>query len=101
MHARYQRPQAQARSVRGQETECGVPLEHLQFRWADHPHLEEVIHDPQRVKAQMLDRLGNTHQLLRELGRSTGHAEVRKLNADPHSYAKVCTGLKTGITSRA
>src|SRR5712671_1832472 len=77
-------PEPSPRRVRGHEPERRPALEHRVLGRADATDLEEVVHDPDRVKTDIVGLAGDAAQRRADRSRAAGPGERGNLQADLH-----------------
>ncbi len=87
MDAADHQPDAGALRVRGDEPECRPALEHRLLRPAHAADLEQVVHDPDRVEADIVRSAHDPLEVTGELRRAAGERERRNLQAELHVRA--------------
>ena len=71
--------------VGGNEAERGLALEHRRLGRAAAANLEEVVHDPDRVEADVVGSARHARQRRTDGGRAAGPGEVVDLEPEPHA----------------
>ncbi len=84
MDAADHEPEPGARRVGGQVAERRPALEHRIGRRTDATDLEEVVHDPDRVEADVVGDAGDAGEGRPDRRRSTGEVERGDLQAELH-----------------
>ena len=76
---------ARALGVGGDEAERGLSLEHRRLGRAEAADLEEVVHDPDRVEADVVGGARHARERRTDRGRAAGPGELVDLKAELHA----------------
>src|SRR6266542_1335588 len=77
----------------------GVALEHRLLGRADHADLEVVVHDRQRVEADLVGSGGDAPELATQLRGSTRRSEVADREADAHAAQPTLSRAARGLSA--
>ncbi len=84
VHPCHQCAELQLAGLSGKKGKRGVALEHRHLGWTDHADLKVVVHDGERVEAELIGCLGDAGQVLAEAGRPVRVREVADGDSKPH-----------------
>src|SRR3954453_19425652 len=97
MDAADHQPEARPLRMRGHETEGRRALEHRLLGTADAADLEEMVHYPDRIEADLVGVLHDARERRPDRLRPTGPGERADLQADLHPAQGSALGNETCV----